>query len=77
MVMEVKPLQPTKADIPIEVTLLGIMTEVKLVQEWKASLPIDVTPFPMMTEVRPVHFSNVLYLISITLLGITSVQLKI
>ena len=29
MVTEVKPLQPEKAELPIEVTELGIVTEVK------------------------------------------------
>ena len=32
IVMEVRPLQPSKAELPMEVTLLGMVIEVRLVQ---------------------------------------------
>ena len=52
MVTEVKPLQPLKAEFPIEVTELGIVTEVKPLQPLKAELPIEVTELGMVTDVK-------------------------
>ena len=52
MVTEVKPMQPLKAQLQIDVTLFGMVTEVKLLQSLKASEPIDVTLLPMVTEVK-------------------------
>ena len=48
----VKPLQPEKAELAIEVTELGIVTEVKPRQLEKAELPIEVTELGMVTEVK-------------------------
>ena len=45
IVIEVKPLQLSKALYPMEVTELGIVTEVKLVQSRKARSPMEVRPF--------------------------------
>ena len=36
MVIDVKPLQPEKANLPILVTEFGIVTDVKPLQNWKA-----------------------------------------
>jgi hypothetical protein len=47
--MEVKPLQPEKAQVPIELTEPGIVMEVKPAQSKKARLPIEVTPKPIST----------------------------
>ena len=41
-----------KADCPIVVTLLGMVTEVRELHSSKADLPIVVTLFGMVTEVR-------------------------
>ena len=47
--------QPEKAEFPILVTLLGMVTEVKEEQEEKALLPILVTLLGMVTEVKKVQ----------------------
>ena len=39
----IKLLQPQKASLPIDLTLLGMLTVVKLVQLMNDLLPIDVT----------------------------------
>ena len=41
----VKPVQPSKASLPIEVTELGIVTLVNPLQSWKAYSPIEVTEY--------------------------------
>ena len=48
MVTDVNPLQPEKADSPIDVTLLGMVTDVKPLKSKNLSSPIDVTLLPMM-----------------------------
>ena len=50
-----KFVQPLKAELPIEETLLPIMTFVSPVQPLKASVLIDITLFGMDTLVIPVH----------------------
>ena len=50
-----KPLQPEKAELPIEVTELGISTDVKLLQPEKAEPPIDLTEFGISTDVKPLQ----------------------
>ena len=45
-------LQYPNALLPIEVTLLGIITEVREVQTENALLPIDVTLLGIVTDVR-------------------------
>ena len=53
MVTEVRLVQPSKADQPIEVTELGMVTEVRPVQPLK---PLrNVTELGMVTEVKPVQ----------------------
>ena len=52
---EVKLLQPEKAELPMLVTLLGIVTEVKPVQSAKASSSMLVTLLGIVTEVKPLH----------------------
>ena len=43
---------PQNASMPMEVTLLGMVTVVRLEQPSNALLPMDVTLFPMVTDVR-------------------------
>ncbi len=44
---EVRFEQPEKVELPIEVTLRGMVTEVNPLQPEKAELPIEVTLFGM------------------------------
>ena len=69
MVMEVKPVQPEKAQAPIEVTELGIIMEVKPVQFPKAASPIKVTEFGIVMDVNPVQFVKAHSPIEVTELG--------
>jgi metal-sulfur cluster biosynthetic enzyme len=57
MVIEVKLLQEEKAELPIDVTELGIVNDpVKLPQEEKAELPIDVTELGIVNDpVKPLQ----------------------
>ena len=55
MVSDFKPLQPSKADQPIEVTLFGIEREVKPLQPSKACQPIEVTLLGISIEVKPLQ----------------------
>ena len=55
MVKLVKPLQPSKAPSPIEVTLEGRDKLVKPLQPEKASSPISVTPEGMVKLVKPLQ----------------------
>jgi hypothetical protein len=48
-VIEVRPLQPEKAHIPMLVTLLGMVIEVRLLQPENAELPMLVTSSPIST----------------------------
>ena len=50
IVTDVKPLQPSKAYLPMDVMLLGITIDVKPLQPLKALLPIDVTLSPKMSS---------------------------
>jgi hypothetical protein len=43
MVIEVRPLQPLKAEVPILVTLFGMVIEVRPLQPLKAEVPILIT----------------------------------
>ena len=52
MLKENKLVQPEKAEEPMNVTLLGMVTEVKPVQYLKAPSPMDVMLLGMLTEVR-------------------------
>ena len=53
--IEVKPLQPLKADDPIQVTPSGIVIEVKPLQPRKANDSIDFTLSGIVTEVKPLQ----------------------
>ena len=70
MVTDVKPLQPEKAPLLIDVTLSGMVTDVKPLQPEKAPLLIDVTLFGMVTEVSPLQYSKADSPMDVTLLGI-------
>ena len=54
-VTEVKPVQPSKAALPILVTPSGIVTEVKPVQPLKALSSILVTASGIVTEAKPLN----------------------
>ena len=41
--MDVRPIHPSKANLPIVVTLLGMLMDVRPLQPKKASLPMLVT----------------------------------
>ena len=58
----------TKAPLPIDVTLLGIVTELSPVQPEKAQEPIDSTPFGIIMEESSLHPSKALLPIDVTLL---------
>ena len=53
IVTEVKPLQLSKASLPIEVTLLGMGTEVRPLHPEKAASPIEVTLLGMVVFFAP------------------------
>ena len=53
IVTEVRPLQPEKAELPMEVTLLGILTVVMLRQPLKAE-----SLMPTTFIVRPLYFKE-------------------
>ena len=56
--MEVIEEQPQKAELPIEVTLLGIEMEVSPEQPRKASLPIEVTLLPIVIFFKLLLFAK-------------------
>ena len=53
IVTSVKIVVPLKAELPMVVTELGMVTEDRPEQPQKAELPMLVTELPMVTEVRP------------------------
>ena len=55
IVMEVRPLHPSKEEPPIEVNPFERVTEVSPVQSSKAELPIDVTLLGIDKEVMLLH----------------------
>ena len=61
--------QPEKADSPIDVTLLGMVTEVRPEQPEKADHPMDVTLLGMVTEVKPEQPEKAEIPMEVTLLG--------
>ena len=63
MVMEVKPVQPEKAEPPMLITLLGMVTEVKLLQPPKALYPMLVTVLGIIVFWQPAI--NVFVVVSI------------
>ena len=58
MVIEVKPLQPSKQDAPNEVTDEGMVIEGKPLQPEKQELPNEVTDEGMVIEVKPLQPSK-------------------
>ena len=69
---EFRPLQPAKAELPMEVTLLGIVIELRLVQPWKELAPKFFTLLPMITDAKLVQSIKALSSIEVTLFGITT-----
>ena len=61
-----------KADLPILVTLFGIVTLFRLMQQSKTLSPIDVTPLGIVMLVRLVQFWNALIPILFTLSGMVT-----
>ena len=55
MVIEVKPLQPSKQDLPNDVTDEGMVIEVKPLQPLKQDSLNEVTDEGMVIEVKPVQ----------------------
>ena len=68
-IMEIKPLQPLKAELPILVTPLPMVTDVRPLQPLKALKPMLVTLLGMVTDVRPLQFQKASSPMLITLLG--------
>ena len=50
-----KSLQPSNAELPIEVTELPIVTDVKPKHQRNALSPIEVTELGMVIDVKPRH----------------------
>jgi len=62
--MEVRPLQPEKADPPMLVTLLGIVTDLRPLQLEKVAYSMLVTLLGIVTDLRPLqpsYLQNALY----------------
>jgi hypothetical protein len=57
---DVKLLQPSKAKLPIEVTLFGIEIDVRLLQPEKVDSSIEVTLFGIEAVVRLLQYLNAL-----------------
>ena len=51
MVTDVKPLQSSKAYLPMDVTLSGMFTDVKLVHEEKAPSSMPTTEYSIPSEI--------------------------
>jgi hypothetical protein len=56
---EIKQPHPEKAELPIVVTLFGILIDERALQPANAEFPIDVTEFEIVTEVSFLQFLNV------------------
>jgi hypothetical protein len=70
-VTDVRAEQPEKAELPMLVTLLGIVTDVRLEQPQKAELPMLVTLLGIVTDMRPEQPLKASEPMLVTLLGIT------
>ena len=57
-IIEVRAEQPSKAYVPIVVTLLGMVMEIREMQDWKALHPMLSTLLGIVTEVREEQLSN-------------------
>ena len=58
MVIEVKPLQSSKQNLPNEITDEGMVIEVKPLQPSKQEAPNDVTDEGMAIEVKPLQLKK-------------------
>ncbi len=58
IIAEAKLLQPLKAELPMFVTLPGILIEGRLLQSWKAELPMLVMLSDMRIEISSLHPEN-------------------
>jgi hypothetical protein len=72
MSIDVRFLQSSKACLPIDVTLLGMVMDVRFEQPQKAPAPIDVTLLGITIDVRFLQSPKASIPIDVTLLGITS-----
>ncbi len=54
-IINVRPLQPRKADSPMLVTLLPMITDVRPLHQQKASYPMLVTLLGIVTDVSPLQ----------------------
>jgi hypothetical protein len=70
--MDIRLLQPEKAELPMLVTLLPMVTEVRLLQPEKAELPMLVTLFGMMKELRFVQLVNAHFPMYVTLFSMVT-----
>ncbi len=55
-IIDVNPVQPLKAEAPMLVTPLGIVTDVRSVQSLKTLALMLFTPLGIVTDVRSVQF---------------------
>ena len=62
LVIEVSPLQPSKAPLPMYVTLLGMVIVDRLEQPSKVELSMDAKLFGIIMEIRLLHSQNILNL---------------
>ena len=77
MATEVKPLHPSKAELPIFVSVLGSSIDVNPTQFSKADLPIVVRELDNEIVVTPVQLANANSPILVTVFGIsTEVKLE-
>ena len=68
----VRPLQPSKAFSPMEVTEFGIFTLVRPLQPSKAFSPMNWTEFPIIKLVRPLQSEKAPDPIDLTEFGIVT-----
>ena len=73
MVKLVKPLQPSKADLAIEVTLEGMVKLVKPLQYSKADLPIEVILEGRVKLVKPLQ-SEYMYIFEYQLFVVNTIE---
>ena len=62
LVIEVSPLQPSKAPLPMYVTLLGMVIVDRLEQPSKVLILMDAKLFGIIMEIRLLHSQNILNL---------------
>ena len=69
MVTDFRLLQSVKAFLPMDSTLLGIVTDVRPVHSLNAPSPMEVTPLPILMDFMPLQPPNALMPIDFTLSG--------